>query len=163
MKKNNLGHFDYLMFGTYCLVKDVQEFYTNPELSTDYFLDFGLTIGEWVEIYVDVIKIETLLPENQLSRTEIILDKVNPSNEGKNYVSSFEGDIAGYPMLSRINTNSFNVIFQGNMVNELKTECLRLKKSTSNKVALSGLNKLIRMSNLAQKDGLAIYFGGFGK
>jgi hypothetical protein len=51
-----------------------------------------------------------------------------------------------------------DLCFEKNEVPELKKECLYLKTITSNEIALSGLNKLIKPCEEAEKDNLAIYF-----
>ncbi len=68
----------------------------------------------------------------------------------------FKESIADYPMLGRIWDTYIDVHYQPEEVRNLRDECLRVKVSTSNLIALRGLNKLIAACDEALKGGLGL-------
>ncbi len=69
----------------------------------------------------------------------------------------FQRAIPHYPMLGRIWDTYINVSYQAEEITGLKNECLKVKASTSNAMALQGLDKLIYTCDEALKSGLGLY------
>lgn len=69
----------------------------------------------------------------------------------------FQRAIPHYPMLGRIWDTYINVSYQAEEITALKNECLKVKASTSNAIALQGLDKLIYTCDEALKSGLGLY------
>lgn len=68
----------------------------------------------------------------------------------------FQESIPDYPMLGRIWDTYIDVSYQPEEITHLRDECLRVKASTSNPVALRGLDKLIAACDGALKGGLGL-------
>jgi hypothetical protein len=68
----------------------------------------------------------------------------------------FQNSILEYPMLGRIWDTYIDVHYQPGEVSQLRDECLRVKSSTSNSIAISGLDKLIAACDDALKDRLGL-------
>ena len=69
----------------------------------------------------------------------------------------FVNVVPDYPMLSRICGYLCDAVFELEEVEQLRQECLRVKATTSNPLALRGIKKLLRVCDEAQKLGLNIY------
>lgn len=69
----------------------------------------------------------------------------------------FDGEIEGFPMLSRICGYLYDAIFEADEVEQLRRECLRVKSMTSNLLALQGVDELLRICAEAQALKLSIY------
>lgn len=63
-------------------------------------------------------------------------------------------------MLSRIQSDLDDVVFEKHEVAALETECRRAAAHTSNPLALRGLKKLLCMCEMASELGLSIYLLG---
>jgi hypothetical protein len=68
----------------------------------------------------------------------------------------FQESIPDYPMLGRIWDTYIDVSYQPEEISHLRDECLRVKASTSNPVALRGLDKVIAACDEALKGGLGL-------
>ena len=70
--------------------------------------------------------------------------------------STVSGINSRYPKLGRIWDTYIDVSYQPQEVGHLRDACLRVKASTSNPVALKGLDKLIAACNEALSGGLGL-------
>lgn len=68
----------------------------------------------------------------------------------------FQDSLAQYPMLARIWDTYTDVAYQPEEIYQLRDECLRVKASTSNPLALRGMDKLIAACNEALKIGSGV-------
>jgi len=124
----------------------VEEFGANLKFTSelDRVLPLGISNKEWQSLWFDVLGVNA----------EDYRDWAQQSA-----FTEIEGFmIAGYPMLSRINNNFMDVTFEGQEIERLRQECVQVKSITNNKDALSGMDKLMRICDEAQKIGLNIYF-----
>jgi hypothetical protein len=135
------------------LVSDTKAFGTKGETSEqDRSLDFGLTYQEWLAIYFDALGLDKSGYQRWAAK------KPSLSQRGVvTILTEFDEEISSYPMLSRIRGPFYDVAFESDEVDKLRQECLRVQASTSNAVALRGLEKLLRICDHAQKLGLSIY------
>jgi hypothetical protein len=137
------------MWGAYYLLTETADYELEHRLRKTRLVDFGITYDEWQEIYVNLIKIENLLPKNKIAYT---------TYEGYTKILGIMGKIPKYPKMSKIRSGGIDVFFERNEIKQLKTECLELEKIATNSVALRGLDKLIRTCELAQKLDMVICF-----
>ncbi len=133
------------------LVEDAKAFFHNPGRASerDRHLNFGLKYKEWLDLYFDA-----------LGRDKSGFDKFaaeHPEEAQDRILGGFEGEIPGYPMLSRINNIYHDAVFEGDETEQLREECLRVKTNTSRAEALSGLDKLIHICEWARELNLNIY------
>ena len=114
---------------------------------TDRRLPLFFEGPEWSSLFHDVLRAKDRDP---LSPSED-LDKWSQRQRAR-----FQESIPDYPMLGRIWDTYIDVHYQPEEVRRLRDECLRVKSSTSNPTALSGLDKLIAASDEALKDRLGL-------
>ena len=135
------------------LVRDTKAFGTKGETSKqDRPLNFGLTYQEWLAIYFDALGLDKSGYERWTAKT--------PSLSQRSVITiltEFDEEISGYPILSRIRSPFYDAVFESDEVGRLRQECLRVQASTSNAVALHGLEKLLRICDYAENLGLSIY------
>ena len=128
------------------LVSSPDRFFENPgPTSPSDRIVPGLTYQEWYELFFVVLGVAQA--------------EFGPLTE-KNFPIrpvEFSSPVPEYPMLSRINGVYFDAVFQSDEVQALEDECIRLAKSTSNPLALSGLKKVLRACADAKALGLSIY------
>jgi hypothetical protein len=125
------------MHHTY-LVRDVDKFIADAQI--DRVIPFGINNEEWHALWFDVLGVD--------------------SDEYSNWAQDDDADdfvIAGYPMISRITNNYMDASFEGEQIEHLRQECLRINSNTRNELALRGTDKLLRICDMAQKLGLSIY------
>lgn len=134
------------------LVRDIAAFQEHPGPTSpdDLSLEFGVTYNEWYALFFDVLRADKGEYERWL--------KDHP-NEAQNSISpiEFDEDVEGYPMLSRIRGYLYDAIFEVAEIEQLRQECLRVQSTTSNALALQGVNKLLRICDEAQNLNLNIY------
>jgi hypothetical protein len=128
------------------LVSDPHRFFENPgPTSPSDRVVPGLTYREWYELFFVVLGADGT-EYGPLSETD-------PSPRPDH----FDNPIPEYPMLSYINGVYLDAVFESDEVQALEDECIRLAKSTSSPLALSGLQKLLKMCAEARTLGLCIY------
>ena len=128
------------------LVSDPGRFFENPGPTSPSDRTVpGLTYREWYELFFVTLGVDGAewgpLPETDSSPRP----------------DEFTNPIPEYPMLSRINGVYFDAVFKSDEVQALENECVRLAKSTSSPLALSGLRKLLNMCAEARALGLSIF------
>ena len=136
------------------LVHDTKSFGTKGETSKqDRRLDFRLTYPEWLVIYFDVLGLDKSAYDKW---------KANKTASAQGSVVSilgeFDEEIPSFPMLSRIRSPFYDVVFELDEIEDFRQECLRIKASTSNAMALRGIEKLLLLYDRARQLGLSIYF-----
>jgi hypothetical protein len=135
------------------LVHDTEAFAERGVTSKqDRKLDIRLTYPEWLALYFDALGLDKtafdqVKAESYSSQDGIIV-----------ILGEFDEEIPGFPMLSRIRGPYHDAIFEVNEIEDLREECLRVKASTSNALALQGIEKLLIISEQARSLGLIIYF-----
>jgi hypothetical protein len=115
--------------------------------STDRVLGMYLGGLEWSAVFQQVLG----CPDGTPFKPGDILDEWK-----KKHQAQFQESIPDYPMLGRIWDTYIDVHYQPEEVRQLRDECLRVKSSTSNPVALRGLDKLIAACDGALKGGLGL-------
>lgn len=136
------------------LVEDTKRFGVEGKTSErDRPIDVRLSYQEWLAIFLDGLGIDRTNYISWASKRVVI---------GQSEVATFLSDIGEgvpeYPMLSRIRSPYHDVIFEHDELEDLHKECLRVKSSTKNALALKGLDKLIHACDQARQLGLSIYF-----
>lgn len=134
------------------LVKDVIAFqsWPGPTSEKDCTLPFGLTYEEWFALYFDVLVVDQGEYQDWVERHPDEAQTVLPPIE-------FKGEISGYPLLSRICGYLCDACFELSELEQLRQECLRVQSTTSNQLALSGLEKLLQITTEAETRGLNVY------
>jgi|ERR1700722_1566344 len=129
------------------LVKDIGQFLKDlvPTSKNDQCLEYGLTLREWRAIFLDV------LADNDDSTSKVFIAKHYDS-----IVERGPEPIPDFPMLSRITGLHWDVDFESEEVKLLREECVKLRQSTENLVALRGLEKLVEICDEAWQGELAI-------
>ena len=114
--------------------------------STDRAL--GVYIGgqEWTALFREVLG----CPEGP----SLASDSVEKREEKRRL--QFQESIPDYPMLGRIWDIYIDVSYQPEEIFRLRDECLRVKESTSNPMAIRGLEKLIAGCDAALKIGTGL-------
>jgi hypothetical protein len=115
---------------------------------TDQALGIFLGGPEWSAIFYDVLDART-------SETFVPGDNINEWTE-KHRVE-FQAKLPNYRMLGRIWDTYINVNYQPEEITKLREECLKVKSSTTNPLALQGLDKLIYACQAALKSGLGLH------
>ncbi len=133
------------------LVEDAKAFFYNPGAASerDRHLNFGLNHKEWLALYFDVLGL------NRSGFDKLVGE--HPSEAQNNFISGFDEEIPDYPMLSRIDNILHDAIFEGDEVEQLRQECLRVKSGTTNVSALRGLEKLIHICDWVRSLNLNIF------
>lgn len=133
------------------LVRDVTAFQKRPGPTSEHDrpLPFGLTYREWYALYFDVLDVDHGAYKRWLQEHREAPNILPPIE--------FEGEVAGYPLLSRICGYLCDAVFELDEVEELRQECQRVRAATTNQLALKGIDKLLRMCAEAQKLRLNIY------
>ncbi len=119
--------------------------------TTDRRLPLFFEGGEWSALFHDVLRSEggdPFMPG----------DDINEWTE--KHRIRFQGSIPNYPMLGRIWDTYIDVSYHPEEMSQLRDECLRVKATTSNPVALRGLDKLIHGCDEAIKYGLGLQLAG---
>lgn len=115
--------------------------------STDRTLPIYFEGPEWFALFHDVLR--------ATDRESLVAGEDYAEWEERQRVR-FQKSIAEYPMLGKIWDTYIDVRYQPEEVPQLRNECLRVKASTSNLVALIGLDKLIAACDEALKDSLGL-------
>jgi hypothetical protein len=133
------------------LVEDAKAFFCNPGAASerDRHLNFGLNYQEWLALYFDVLGVDRSGFDKYVAE--------NPSEAQTHFIGGFDEEIPDYPMLSRMDDILHDAIFEGDEVEQLRRECLRVKSGTSNVLALRGLEKLIHICDWARSLNLNIF------
>ena len=120
-----------------------------PTSIRDRSLKFGLSYKEWYAVYFDVLRVD---------KGEYTVGRGAPNEAQDRFRPiEFDGEIEGFPMLSRICGYLYDAIFEADEVEQLRRECLRVKSMTSNLLALQGVDELLRICAEAQALKLSIY------
>jgi hypothetical protein len=124
------------------LVRDVKRFqWPTPTSDVDKRLNFGLTYHEWYALFFQV------------------LGKSGDQVEGHRV--DFQGEVDGYPTLSRLNDIHDDAAVEESEVGKLESECLRLEViSRDNAAATKCLRKLLLICRWAADLKTGIYFSG---
>lgn len=125
------------------LVRDVNRFHwPTPTSDVDEMLNFGITYDEWYALFFE------------------ILGKSGGGQPGTRPVD-FQGEVVGFPILSRLNDIHDNARVDAAEVGKLKDECLRLEMiSRDNAMVERCLRKLLLMCRWAVDLKTGIYFSG---
>lgn len=135
------------------LVRDPKGFGMKGETSEhDRSLNWRLTYREWLAIYLDGLGVDKDGYEKWAAK-KVVLGQPNTAT----ILTELDEEIASFPMLSRIRGPYHDVVFELDELEDLHKECLRVQASTSNTLALQGLNKLIHVYDQARRLGLSIY------
>jgi hypothetical protein len=134
------------------LVVDPNAFVLNPGHASqrDYALTLGITHKEWFALFFDVLGID----QGRYRKWA----EENPLQARDSIVAEFSKEIADYPMLSRIRGYLYDAVFEGHEVEDLRKECLRVRKIAHDEKAKRGLDTLLSICDLAQTERLNIYF-----
>jgi|SRR5687768_8007952 len=129
------------------LVRNTEAFSQKPGPTSarDRTLSFGLNYREWLALYFGVLGVDRSVFEKWLADGQ------------KRILDEFEEEIPGYPMLSRINGVYYDAVFESQEVETLRQECMRVKSSTSNPIALKGVDKLLKICDWAQRLNLSVF------
>lgn len=123
----------------------------DPSGTWDVITDRALAIffegGEWSALFTHVLQVKDRDP---------FLPGTATNKWRERQRVRFQKSIAEYPMLGRIWDTYIDVSYQPEEIPQLRGECLRVKASTSNTVALRGLDKLIAACDEALKDSLGL-------
>lgn len=103
---------------------------------------------EWSALFRNVLH---TLDRDQYSPSEAIEDWTERQR------LQFQNSIVEYPMLARMWDTYIDVRYQPEEIRQLQDECRRVKASTSDAVALRGLNKLLDACDEALKSGCGLY------
>jgi hypothetical protein len=136
------------------LVEDVEAFSSNPGMFSprNRRLRYSLTHEEWLALFFDALGVD-----------KSGFDKWATSHPGEAQFSTigrFTEEIPTYPMLSKIQSDLDDVVFEKHEVPTLELECRRAVEETSNSLALRGLSKLLCMCEMAVESRLNIYLLG---
>jgi hypothetical protein len=136
------------------LVSDTRAFGTKGETcEQDHSVGWSLTYQEWLAIYFDALGLDKSGYEKWAAK-KVVLGQHNVVS----ILTEFDEEITGFPMLSRIRGPFHDAVFELNELDALRNECLQVQSSTSNALALRGLEKLLLICDRAQKLRLSIYF-----
>jgi hypothetical protein len=132
------------------LVKGTEAFFKNPGPTSDHdrTLSFGLNYHEWLALYFDALGVD------RSGFDKIVAEA--PEGQ-KCLLSEFDEEISGYPLLSRINGIYRDAVFESDEIGTLRQECLQVKSETSNPIALKGVDKLLKICDLAQQLDVSIF------
>lgn len=123
----------------------------NPSGAWNYRTDRTLPIyfegPEWSALFHYVLRVT--------DREPLVADE-DFAEWGERQRVRFQKSIAEYPMLGRIWDTYIDVSYRPEEIPQLRDECLQVKASTSNPVALRGLEKLIAACDEALKDSLGL-------
>jgi hypothetical protein len=134
------------------LVRDTRAFGVDGKTSpADHPVDLRLTYQEWLAIYFDALGLDKSAFEETAAR-------LAAQGQGQSFLTEFDDEIPGFPLLSRIRGPYHDVVFERDELEDLRKECLKVQASTSNTLALQGLEKLIHIYDQARRLGLSIYF-----
>jgi hypothetical protein len=124
------------------LVRDVKRFHwPTPTSDVDKRLNFGLTYGDWYALFFQL-----------LGKTR---------GQTKAHPVDFQGEVDGYPILSRLNDIHDDAAVEESEVGNLESECLRLEAiSRGNTAATKCLRKLLLICRWAEDLKTGIYFSG---
>ncbi|MEK6289584.1 MAG: hypothetical protein AABO57_28040 [Acidobacteriota bacterium] len=135
------------------LVADTEAFAERGETSKqDRTLDIRLTYPEWLALYFDALGLD------KTAFDQMKAERYSSSDGVIAILIEFDDEIPGFPMLSRIRGPYHDAVFEVNEIESLREECSRVKGSTSNTLALQGIEKLLIISEQARSLGLIIYF-----
>ena len=125
------------------LVRDVKRFrWPIPTSDVDKRLDFGPTYDEWYALFFQV-----------LGKSRGQMENARPVD--------FQGEVDGYPILSRLNDIHDDAAVEESEVSKLESECLRLEAiSRDNSAATKCLKKLLLICRWAEDLKTGIYFSG---
>lgn len=115
--------------------------------SADRTLPIFLIGDEWSALFRDVLHVKD--PEPYVAAEDI-----EEYTERQRML--FQQSIAEYPMLGRIWDMYTDASYEPNEMSQLRDECLRVKASTSNVVAMRGLDKLLRACDEALEESLGL-------
>jgi hypothetical protein len=136
------------------LVRDPKAFGMKGETSEqDRSLNLRLTYQEWLAIYLDGLGLDKDGYEKWAAK-KVVLGQHSVAT----ILTELDEEIPSFPLLSRIRGPYHDVVFEPHELEDLHKECLRVQASTSNTLALHGLEKLIHVDEQAQRLGLSIYF-----
>jgi len=116
-------------------------------VSTDRALAIFFDGAEWSALFKDALHVK--------DRDPFIPGEATDKWRERQRVR-FQKSILEYPMLGRIWDTYIDVSYRPEEIPQLRDECLRVKASTSNPVALRGLDKLIAACDEALKESLGL-------
>jgi hypothetical protein len=118
--------------------------YSGPQV------DFGdLERSEWEAIFYDTLNCPVLIDEPELPGE-------SEEEWHERFSRKFRQAIPDYPMLAEIWNPSFYISYEGEEIEQLRSECQRVGALTSSESALSGLGKLLAACGEASKLGYGI-------
>lgn len=136
------------------LVRDVEQFgrQVAPTSDQDRVLPFGLNYQEWLAIFFEVLEVDHGTYKKRI--------REHPLKAKTSFIREFDEDsdsLKEYSMLARICGPYYDAVFEANEVGQLRQELLRIKATTSNHLAVQGMEKLLRICTEAQMLKLGIY------
>jgi len=117
---------------------------------TDRYLGIVVYGEEWGELFYNVLGCPKAIDEPRAPAE-------STDAWQQRYRLKFQQSISEYPMLARIWDTYIDVGYQGEEVQRVRDECLKVRAKTSNHKALAGLGKLIRACNEVSEMGLGLY------
>lgn len=136
------------------LVQDTEAFGTKGKTTDrDRPLNLRLTYQEWLAIFLDALGVDKNGYEKWAAK-KVVLGQASAAT----ILTELDEEIPEFPMLSRIRGPYHDVVFEFDEIERLHKECLRAQRSTSNVLALHGLEKLIHAYDQARQLRLSIYF-----
>lgn len=136
------------------LVEDTKAFGTQGKTSgRDRSLDLRLTYQEWLALFLDALAVDKAGYEKWAAK-RVVVGQRQPAT----LLTEIDEEIPGYPTLSRIRGPYHDVVFERDELEDLYSECLKVKGNTTNRLALRGIQKLLHVYDEARHLGLNIYF-----
>lgn len=128
------------------LVKDTKRFLSELSLSQDDIsLDIQLLYKEWLEILFNAFHMDKNFDDSRLQ--EIRTRKA---------LLTLSEELPGFPMFLRIKAIYYDAVYNEQEIGLLKEECNRIKLLTDDSTALDGINKILKICELAESCRLNI-------
>jgi hypothetical protein len=132
------------------LVKDTEAFgRRGVKTEQDRSSGLSLTYQEWYAIYFDVLGLDKSGYDRWVAE--------NPEMAHNSVIGDFDEEIPTYPMLSRIRGRFHDAAFEPDEIDLLRQECLRVKATARDTVAVGGIDKLLLACDLAEESEMSIY------
>ena len=117
--------------------------FNKPSDGENFDLDQDISIDQWDELFLNVLKVPEITPYKDNSRNDFLDRRERLFQE---ILTS-----KGYEMLGRICHFSQDAFFAPIKVSKLLEECLDIQRKTNSELALSALESLIFACNEALK------------
>lgn len=132
------------------LMRDSSYEASSKEVSDEgRYLGTWLDGDEWEALFVEVLACPNI-------NTIVRFPSESTTDWEDRYTLKFRQAIPDYPMLGRISDLFMYVSYMPEEIEQLRSECARVRSSTSNKKALNGLVKLLGACDEASKVGAGL-------